>query len=408
MTTIEWIETTALTPNRRNARTHSTRQIGQIAASIKTFGFLVPIVVDEPRNIIAGHGRYAAAQKLGLDKVPVIAVSGLSPAKKRALALADNKIAENAGWDREILAVELPELSELLIANNLDISITGFAAAEIDQIIVDFETDTDGADAVDDTLLDQPPVTQPGQLWQLGAHRILCGDARNPAMLERLMDGEKAAMAFLDPPYNVRVRDIVGRGRVQHAEFAMASGEMSQSEFVAFLTEVLRAAATASNNGAVHCVCMDWRHISDLLAAGHAVYGELLNLAVWVKTNAGQGSFYRSQHELIAIFRVGDAAHLNNIELGRHGRNRSNVWHYSGVNTFRTGRLEELHAHPTVKPVALVADAIKDCTRRGEIVLDTFQGPARHSLLPSGLDAAVLHLRLSHVLLMSPSVAGRP
>ena len=196
MTTIEWIETIALTPNRRNARTHSTKQIGQIAASIKTFGFLVPIVVDEPRNIIAGHGRYAAAQKLGLDKVPVIAVSGLSPAKKRALALADNKIAENAGWDREILAVELPELSELLVSDNLDISITGFAAAEIDQIIVDFETDTDGADAVDDTLLDQPPVTQPGQLWQLGAHRILCGDARDPAMLERLMDGGKAAMAF--------------------------------------------------------------------------------------------------------------------------------------------------------------------------------------------------------------------
>ena len=374
MTTIEWIETTALTPNRRNARTHSTKQIGQIAASIKMFGFLVPIVVDEPRNIIAGHGRYAAAQKLGLDKVPVIAVSGLSPAKKRALALADNKIAENAGWDREILAVELPELSELLVSDNLDISITGFAAAEIDQIIVDFETDTDAADAVDDTLLDQPPVTQPGQLWQLGAHRILCGDARDPAMLERLMDGAKAAMAFLDPPYNVRVRDIVGRGRVRHAEFAMASGEMSQSEFVAFLTEVLQAAAMVSNNGAVHCVCMDWRHVGDLLAAGHAVYGELLNLAVWVKTNAGQDSFYRSQHELIAIFRVGDAAHLNNIELGRHGRNRSNVWHYSGVNTFRTGRLEELHAHPTVKPVALVADAIKDCTRRGEIVLDTFSG----------------------------------
>lgn len=374
MTTIEWIETTALTPNRRNARTHSTKQIGQIAASIKTFGFLVPILVDEPRNIIAGHGRYAAAQKLGLDKVPVIAVSGLSPAKQRALALADNKIAENAGWDREILAVELPELNELLVADGLDVSITGFAAAEIDQIILDFETDTDGADAVDDTLHDQPPVTQPGQLWQLGAHRILCGDARDPAMLERLMDGEKAAMAFLDPPYNVRVRDIVGRGRVRHAEFAMASGEMSQSEFVAFLSEVLQAAATVSNNGAVHCVCMDWRHIGDLLAAGHAVYGELLNLAVWVKSNAGQGSFYRSQHELIAIFRVGDAAHLNNIELGRHGRNRSNVWHYSGVNTFRTGRLEELHAHPTVKPIALVADAIKDCTRRGEIVLDTFSG----------------------------------
>ena len=329
MMNVDWIEIAALAPNRRNARTHSKKQISQIADSIKAFGFLVPILTDEHRNIMAGHGRYAAAQLLGLENVPVISVEGLSPAKKRALALADNKIAENAGWDREILAIELPELAELLIEERLDISITGFAPAEIDQIAVDFETDADPADVVEQDWLVAPPVTQFGELWQLGAHRIICGDARVPETLERLMDGGRACMAFLDPPYNVRVRDIVGRGRVQHAEFAMASGELSQTEFVAFLTEVLAEAAAVSVNGAVHCVCMDWRHIGDLLAAGHKVYGEMLNLAVWVKNNAGQGSFYRSQHELVAIFRVGDAPHLNNIELGRHGRNRSNVWQYA-------------------------------------------------------------------------------
>jgi len=181
-------------------------------------------------------------------------------------------------------------------------------------------------------------------------------------------------MAFLDPPYNIRVRDIVGRGRVKHTEFAMASGELSRTGFIAFLTETLTVAAAVSRDGAVHFVCMDWRHIGELLEAGGTVYGEALNMAVWVKSNAGQGSFYRSQHELVGVFRVGDGAHLNNIELGRHGRSRSNVWHYAGVNTFRAGRLDELKSHPTVKPVALVADAMKDCTARGDIVLDTFCG----------------------------------
>ena len=188
------------------------------------------------------------------------------------------------------------------------------------------------------------------------------------------MGGAVAAMAFLDPPYNVRVSGIVGRGRVKHDEFAMASGELSRADFVSFLQTSLAAAAGASTNGAVHFVCMDWRHVGELLEAGDKVYDETLNLAVWVKSNAGQGSFYRSQHELVGVFRVGDQAHLNNVELGRHGRSRSNVWHYAGVNTFRAGRLDELKAHPTVKPIALVADALKDCTRRGDIVLDTFCG----------------------------------
>ena len=275
----------------------------------------------------------------------------------------------------ERLAIELPELAELLIEESLDISITGFEPVEIDQLVSDFEENTaDPADSIRTDWLSLAPVSQPGDVWQLGPHRLLCGDARHAANLGRLLGDEQAAMAFLDPPYNVRVGSVVGRGRTKHGEFAMASGEMSRQEFVAFLIETLGNAATHSRAGALHYVCMDWRHLSELLKAGQQTYGEMLNLAVWVKSNAGQGSFYRSQHELIGVFRVGEAPHLNNIELGRHGRSRSNVWHYAGVNSFRAGRMDELSVHPTVKPIALVADAIKDCTRRQDIVLDTFCG----------------------------------
>ena len=185
-------------------------------------------------------------------------------------------------------------------------------------------------------------MSQPGDVWQLGPHRLLCGDARDTANLDRLLGDEQAAMAFLDPPYNVRVGSVVGRGRTKHGEFAMASGEMSRQEYVGFLIETLGNAATHSRAGALHYVCMDWRHLRELREAGQQTYGEMLNLAVWVKSNAGQGSFYRSQHELIGVFRVGEAPHLNNIELGRHGRSRSNVWHYAGVNSFRAGRMDEL------------------------------------------------------------------
>ena len=373
MLNISWMDIDSLTPNRRNARTHSRKQIGQIADSIKAFGFVVPILVDEKGVIVAGHGRHTAAKLLGLKEVPTIKVEGLSQAKRRALALADNRIAEGAGWDREILAAELPELAELLVVEGLDISITGFPPVEIDQLTADFEEDaSDPDDAVDPAWSHAAAVSEPGDLWQLGHHRLLCGDARKGADLARLMEGTRAAMCFTDPPYNVRVRDIVGRGQVKHAEFAMASGELSRSDFVSFLKTSLAAAASVSAEGAVHYVCIDWRDVGELLEAGDQLYSELLNLAVWVKSNAGQGSFYRSQHELVGVFRVGD--HLNNAELGRRGRPRSNVWHYAGVNTFCAGRMDELQSRPTCKPIALVADAIKDCTRRGEIVLDIFCG----------------------------------
>jgi DNA modification methylase len=361
--------------NRRNARTHSGKQIGQIANSIAAFGFTNPLLVTEDGTLIAGEGRYRAAQRLGLAKVPVIVLAGLSPARQRALAIADNKIAENAGWDRERLAIEIPELAGLLETEGLDVSILGFEPVEIDQLVTDFEENAaDPEDNVDPTWLKDRAVSKPGDLWVLGDHRLLCGDARSAADIARVMAHRRADMAFLDPPYNVHIRGVVGRGRTKHAEFAMASGEMSSADYVRFLGLCLNAAASVSREGALHYVCTDWRHIAELLAAAKSIYGDTLNIAVWVKSNAGQGSFYRSQHELVGIFRVGQAPHLNNVELGRHGRSRSNVWHYAGVNSFRAGRMEELRSHPSAKPVALVADAIKDCTRRGDVVLDTFCG----------------------------------
>ena len=372
---IKWVSPHALKPNPRNARTHSKKQIRQIADSVLAFGFVVPLVVDESNTILLGHGRLAAAIALDLNEIPVIVLEGLSEAKKRALLLADNKITENAGWDRKRLSVELPELAELLIEESLDISITGFEPVEIDQIAIDFEEDTsDPADTVESEWLAASVVSKPRDIWELGGHRLACGDARNAGDIDRLMSGKRAAMAFLDPPYNVRIRSVVGRGRIKHAEFALASGELSPGEFTSFLREALQNAARVSCEGAVHFACMDWGHIRELIEAGREVYDTMLNLAIWVKSNAGLGSFYRSQHELIGVFRVGDAKHLNNVELGRHGRSRSNVWHYAGVNTFRAGRMDELAAHPTVKPVAMVADALRDCTRRGDIVLDTFAG----------------------------------
>jgi DNA modification methylase len=307
--------------------------------------------------------------------VPVIELAGLSPARQRALAIADNKIAENGGWDRERLAIEIPELTGLLEAEGLDVSILGFAAVEIDQLLTDFEDNSaDPEDDIDPQWLKPRAISKPGDLWVFGNHKLLCGDARSADDVARLMENRRSDAAFLDPPYNVRIGSVVGRGRTKHSEFAHASGELSSAEYVGFLRGSLHAAVSVSREGAVHFVCIDWRHISELFAAGKPVYGDPINVAVWVKSNAGQGSFYRSQHEFVGVFRVGEAPHLNNIELGRHGRSRSNVWHYAGVNSFRAGRMEELRAHPTAKPVALIADAIKDCTRRGDTILDTFAG----------------------------------
>lgn len=362
-----------LKPSPRNARTHSKKQIQQIAESIQQFGWTSPIVVDEAGRIIAGHGRFAASLDLRLRRVPTIVVSGLSEVEKRALALADNRIAAGAGWDRAILAAELGELATLLPELSLELGLTGFDAAEIDALAVDL-IDSEQEPEEIPPVLAAKAVTQPGDLWKLGDHRLLCGDARNSSALRALMVNDRASMAFIDPPYNLRIADIVGRGRTKHREFPSGSGEMSSSQFVAFQKAWMKLATEHSTNGSIHYICIDWRHLGQTLAAGEQVFSELKNIVVWVKTNAGQGSFYRSQHELVLVYKNGDAPHRNNVELGKHGRNRSNVWTYAGVNSFRAGRMAELSAHPTVKPVALVADAMRDCSQRGDIILDLFMG----------------------------------
>jgi len=362
----------AIKPFPHNARTHTKKQINQIAASISEFGFTNPVLIDQSDVVIAGHGRIKAAKLLGFDRVPTIRIDHLSEAQKRAYVIADNKLALNAGWDPEILAIEFQHLSSIDL--DFDLEIAGFETAEID-ILVDGPNKT--SKDPDDRIppVDKKPVSRLGDLWLLGPHRLLCGDARDPENCSKLFGSDKARLMFTDPPYNVPIDGHVGgRGSIKHREFAMASGEMTEAKFTNFLRAIFVNAVVVSLAGAIHFVCMDWRHVGETLAAGNSVYSELKNLCVWNKDNGGMGSFYRSKHELVFVFKVGTAPHINTIELGHTGRYRTNVWDYAGVNTLRSGRLDELAMHPTVKPVALVVDAIKDCSRRGEIVFDPFVG----------------------------------
>ncbi|MCI0429960.1 MAG: site-specific DNA-methyltransferase [Rhodospirillales bacterium] len=370
---VTWRRVEELAPDPRNARRHSAKQIAQIAASIQEFAFTNPVLVDETGRIMAGHGRVAAAKSLGLTQVPTIRLDHMSAAQKRAFVIADNRLAELAGWDRELLALEFAELSALEL--DFDLEIIGFETAEID-LLIDGAGVAGNADPADDLpASDGPVVSRPGDLWLLGEHRLLCGNALEPASYRRLMGAERARMVFTDAPYNVPIQGhVCGNGRVRHAEFAMASGEMSEAEFTEFLARSLANMAQVCRDGAVIYAFMDHRHAFELLQASRQAGLRYLNLCVWNKENGGLGSFYRSKHELCFVFKTGTAPHVNTIQLGQHGRYRTNVWDYAGVNSFRPGRLEELEMHPTVKPVALVADAIKDASRRGEIVLDAFAG----------------------------------
>ena len=372
---INWSSVGDVRPNTRNARTHTKEQIRKIAASIEQFGFTNPVLIDGTRRVVAGHGRLEAAKLLGISRIPTIRLDHLSDAQIRTYVIADNRLAELAGWDEDLLALELQGLSELEL--DFDLEITGFETAEIDLLIesLDSENETEAEDEPLAVDFAAPAISRLGDLWLLGDHRLLCADARDPASFERLLKGRHARMVMTDPPYNVRVDGhVCGLGKVKHREFAMASGEMTEAEFVAFLKTVLGHLAGASVDGALLYVFMDWRHLFELLSAGREVGLSLENLCVWNKTNGGMGSLYRSKHELVPIFKFGRSSHCNNVALGKFGRYRSNVWDYAGVNTFRRGRGEDLSVHPTVKPTALVADAIKDCTRRGDIVLDAFLG----------------------------------
>jgi DNA modification methylase len=397
---LEYLTTASLRPWSRNARTHSKKQVRQIADSIERFGFTNPVLIDKENRILAGHGRVTAAKLLGMDTVPCRRIESMTEAEKRAYVLADNKLALNAGWDEEILAEELKGL----VADNIDfdIGITGFSIAEIDGLIEGLVLEEDGAPEEDVAPADAPARCRVGDIWQLGPHRLVCGDSLNPATVAALMDGERAEMVFTDPPYNVPIQGHVGgSGAIKHREFAMASGEMTSSEFTSFLRSAFERLVEASVDGSIHFVCMDWRHMGEVLSAGDGVYTELKNLIVWAKDNGGMGTFYRSRHELIFAFKNGTAPHVNSFELGQHGRYRTNVWSYKGVNTLRVGRMDELALHPTVKPVQMIADAIKDVSRRGAIVLDLFGGSG------STLIAAHKTGRRAYVIELDPVYCDR-
>lgn len=371
---IEYVDISQIKPYRNNPKIHKNKQVQQIANSISEFKFNNPILIDENNEIIAGHGRLLAARQLGISEVPVIKLIHLTDEQKKAYRIADNKLTENGEWDVDLLKLEFTELEKLDLDFNLDI--TGFDIADIDIILdsslADKEVKPDEKANAVPFIPEDEIVSREGDIWQLGNHRIICGNALDKSVYKRLFGGKKADMVFADPPYNVKVDGhICGNGRVKHKEFAMASGEMSENEFRDFLAASFTLMKEFTTDGSLHYICMDWRHIRETVDAG-AVYDEFKNLCVWNKTNGGMGSLYRSKHELVFVFKNGAAPHINNIELGSHGRYRTNVWDYPGVNSFTSK--ENLKFHPTVKPVEMVRDAILDVTNRNQIVFDPFLG----------------------------------
>lgn len=367
------IDLNDIAPYANNTKQHPPWHIDQLTASIKQFSFITPLIVREHNGkyiIIAGHGRYEAAKKLGLKQVPIILVSNLSDAQVKAYRITDNQLNLNTGHDEDLLRVELQELDKLDLDFNLEV--LGFSTGELD-IIIGGEALAENNEADVIPEIEELFVTKPGDIWRLGNHLLLCGDALEPANYKALMNGDTAHAVFSDPPYNVPVSGhICGNGKIQHDEFAMASGEMSSEEFTKFLSDAIALMIEFSMDGSLHYLCIDWRGIHQMTSAAQGQYSELKNICIWNKSNGGMGSLYRSKHEFIPVFKNGTAPHTNNILLGKHGRYRTNVWDYPGVNTF--GRTDDLKLHPTVKPVAMVADAVLDSTKRGDIVLDPFAG----------------------------------
>ncbi len=362
-----------LKPRVANPRKHTAKQVRQIVASIKEHGFINPILTDGANGIIAGHARAEAAKLIGMTDVPTVRVDHLTPAQIRAYVIADNKLAENAGWNRELLALELQELS---VETNFDVTVTGFETAEIDLLITELEDDVPhDADELPEIDRLFPAVSRPGDCWRVGDHFLLCADALDRLSYGTLLGSQKAQMVFADPPFNVAIAgNVSGLGKVKHREFQMASGEMSTPQFTRFLKTTCRHLVDFSTNGSIHFICIDWRHIPELWEAASTSYGRPKALCVWAKTNASMGSLYRSQHELIFVFKNGTAPHINNVELGRFGRNRTNIWSYAGMNCVGHERDAALALHPTVKPLRMVTDAILDCSKRGGIILDAFAG----------------------------------
>lgn len=362
-----------IVPYASNPRLHSARQVEMIEASILKFGMVNPVLVTASHEIIAGHGRLAAAKKMGMQTIPAIILSHLTEAEAKALRIADNAIALKGEWSLELLGQEL----ELVTSYDMDIKPIelGFETGEID-----FHIETGRSAQVDQTevappepLRGEPAVSRPGDQFLIGPHKVICGDARNPDVFKTLLDGKLADAVISDQPWNLPANAISGLGVSKHADFVMASGEMSLTEFSAFTHTVLSNQARACKPGALVYQFIDWRSVDLMISAGNAEVGELINICVWVKQSAGMGSLYRSQHELVCVFRVPGGKSKNNVQLGVYGRNRANVWKYQAPTGFG-GEREKLQMHPTCKNEKMIGDAIMDCTDRGDVVLDAFLG----------------------------------
>ena len=363
-----------LKPAPDNPRKHSAEQIQKLAKSMKAFGVVAPVIVDSQGQLIAGHARREAALVAGIDRMPVILADDLTAAQVKAYRIADNKLTEGSSWDEKLLAANLADLSKMQL--DFELEDIGFVPAEIDVMTLDLETEVSTDKADEYSIHQGSGISKPGDLWLLGKHKVYCGDALDPASYEALLGEEKAAAAFTDPPYNVPIQGHVsGLGATKHREFLQASGELSREGFTHFLTTAFTRCREATVDGGLIYSFMDHRHLEEILAASAACGLTRNNLCVWTKNNGGMGSFYRSQHELVFVFQKPGAPSQNNVQLGRHGRNRTNVWAYPGASAFpRRGEENTLVYHPTPKPVTLVSDAILDCTQQGEIVLDPFLG----------------------------------
>lgn len=395
----ESISISKLVSHQHNPRKHSKKQIRQIADSIQTFGFKVPVLVDATNRLICGHGRVAACNLLGIDKIPAIRADDLDDAKIRAFMIADNRLTEIADWDDALLAENFKILSDLNL--DFDLEVTGFAYGEIEKLLC-LDDDTSPEEPLVPAVDSLPAIARPGDLWQLGEHRIFCGDSLEHRSYKTLFAGKnRAAIVFTDPPYNLPAKDIGKTCVANHGDFAMGAGEMTPIQFQEFLEAVFDLMSTFAKSGSIHYICMDWRHASEVIAAGNTVYSEWKNLCVWTKNIGGMGTFYRSQHELVFVFKSGTGKHQNHFELGQHGRHRTNVWNYPSVMHLKEedgdkGGKKALNLHPTIKPVMMIEDALKDCSKRGEIVLDPFLGSG------STLIAAEKTGRICHGIELSP------
>lgn len=359
-----------LAPPKNRTRKDNPDQIERLMTSIAEFGFSQPILV-RGKTVLDGWIRLLAASQLGLDKVPAIDCSYLDEGEARTLALACNRLGERGEWDLDALSIEFEELIKL----DIDIDLTGFSAEEQDIILLDPLEDV--ADDQDEAIEEIPanPVTRAGDVWQLGHHRVICGDALDEQTYKALLGEELCHAVLTDPPYNVKIKgNVSGLGKKTHDEFTMASGEMSGEEFQSFLDRVLTHMTAWLVAGSVLFVFMDWRSIHRVYAAGDAARLTLINLAVWYKETGGMGGLYRSAHELIAVLCKGDRPRVNNVELGKHGRDRTNVWVAPGANRRGSSANAMLDAHATPKPVELCVDALLDVTERDDLVLDAFLG----------------------------------